>query len=386
MYSGDVHQAGVGKFYSNPKLDIAKDKDHRYMPNVISSAIVNAPPPDVLSDVLNKRNKVHHLDVNTDEDMIPMFTHDVDGKTRNNKRLLPRRNWCSIREFNPGTTPPPTPPTPEAVTPEQQLRPINGVRRSISLSRKDVRPGQLFRKFSRRRTYVEEAGGINATIEGDDIPRPTDSADNYFPPQDPAAPENGTTRPNPFHRQTTDFLEKKKGSAPNQGMIDLTDGLDIALNVEVDRKDPAGLTMPYRLLVPALWYEGSPEEQPEEGRGRRKSSWFHWRGGSIFRPSTTTANESGKEAAADEEKDAAGRRENKMAERGENEDDDDDDSWNQDPNSVQMVMYPPPQREEMIAGDPNKRRLLQQQQRAGTGANRIPNQQQSADMETGNMF
>ncbi|EHL02187.1 hypothetical protein M7I_1781 [Glarea lozoyensis 74030] len=39
--------------------------------------IVNAPPPDTLADVLNKRNKVHHLDADTDEDMIPIFTHDV---------------------------------------------------------------------------------------------------------------------------------------------------------------------------------------------------------------------------------------------------------------------------------------------------------------------
>ena len=35
--------------------------------------------------------------------MIPMFTHDVDGKPRNNKRLLPKRNWCSISEYVPGT-------------------------------------------------------------------------------------------------------------------------------------------------------------------------------------------------------------------------------------------------------------------------------------------
>lgn len=55
-----------------------------------------------MADVLNKRNKVHHLDSNTDEDMIPIFTNDVDGKPRNNKRLLPRRNWCSIREYQPG--------------------------------------------------------------------------------------------------------------------------------------------------------------------------------------------------------------------------------------------------------------------------------------------
>lgn len=29
---------------------------------MISSAIVNAPPPEMLGDILNKRNKLHHLD------------------------------------------------------------------------------------------------------------------------------------------------------------------------------------------------------------------------------------------------------------------------------------------------------------------------------------
>ena len=57
-----MHLAAVGQFYSNPKLRIPKDKDHRYMPNVISSAIVNTPPPEMMGDILNKRNKVHHLD------------------------------------------------------------------------------------------------------------------------------------------------------------------------------------------------------------------------------------------------------------------------------------------------------------------------------------
>lgn len=107
--SGDVHLAAIGQFYSNPKLELAKHKDFRYMPNIISSAIVNTPPPDLMADVLNKRNKVHHLDKDTDEDMIPMFVHGVEGKPRNNKRLLPHRNWCSIREYAPGQSPPSTP-------------------------------------------------------------------------------------------------------------------------------------------------------------------------------------------------------------------------------------------------------------------------------------
>ena len=59
---GDVQMAGMGQFYSNPKLGMRKDRDHRYMPNIISSAIVNNPPPDLMADAVNKRNKTHHLD------------------------------------------------------------------------------------------------------------------------------------------------------------------------------------------------------------------------------------------------------------------------------------------------------------------------------------
>lgn len=105
ILGGDVHLAAIGQFYSDPQLNLQKDRDHRYIPNVISSAIVNTPPPEMMADIMNKRNKKHYLDKedkSTLEDMIPMFTHDVDGKGRNNKHLLPRRNWCSIREYHPG--------------------------------------------------------------------------------------------------------------------------------------------------------------------------------------------------------------------------------------------------------------------------------------------
>ncbi|KAF8544283.1 hypothetical protein BDD12DRAFT_915480 [Trichophaea hybrida] len=101
ILGGDVHLAGIGQFMSNPKLKIPKVNDHRYMPNVISSAIVNTPPPNTMADILNKRNKVHHLDTNTDEDMYPIFETDVDGTSRNNKRLLPRRNYCIISPHDP---------------------------------------------------------------------------------------------------------------------------------------------------------------------------------------------------------------------------------------------------------------------------------------------
>ena len=44
------------------------------------------------------------------------------------------------------------------------------------------------------------------------------------------------------------------------GHINLEHGLDIVLNCEINQKDPAGTTVPYRLLIPALFYEGQEDE------------------------------------------------------------------------------------------------------------------------------
>ena len=305
LCSGDVHLAAVGRFYSNPKLGLAKDTDHRYMLNVISSAIVNTAPPNAMADVLNRRNKIHHLDPETDEDMIPLFTHDVDGRARNNKRLMPRRNWCLIREYQPGSTPPPTPPTPEpeyspspprgpgrlirSLSISRQDVPPGGSLRSPSLTRRDLTPGGLVRSLSLSRRDMTPGGlvrrlssqGRRATYQGNTDPQgmavppaapeppavqpPLGPTDSYFPPQDDpnpnpnrssAGPVLGRT---PFHRQPTDLGDSKRGrtlAKAGQGHVDFESGLEIILNLEVNQRDPAGITVPYRMLVPALFYSG----------------------------------------------------------------------------------------------------------------------------------
>lgn len=434
ILSGDVHLAAVGQFYSNPKLELAKHKDFRYMPNVISSAIVNTPPPDLMADVLNKRNKVHHLDKDTDEDMIPMFAHGVEGKPRNNKHLLPHRNWCSIREYTPGQTPPSTPPGPihegqsgldhqdngfisKGMTRRLSKRnrgpahhadvidsrpPVSGsrgggifrtlssrgrsstsdvpagekppgkMRRTMSLTRADL--GSVFRRKSKSRNRSQaDDGGINGTWgesdpadighgrgQGEDeyevdyeddtyrqrhrgqgsqgsvglrgggglggggsYDEFSEGDDSYFTTRAPQntsahnggsskamrilgeeAPRGGygsklqpqpqyqqersgvatntsgpgersqdTFRPKPLHRTPTDMSVKKAHKRTKSFEVNIEGGLDICLNVEVSPKDPAGITVPYRLLVPKLWYDakdGEEVEMPERGRGRSR--------------------------------------------------------------------------------------------------------------------
>ncbi|KAL9113406.1 MAG: hypothetical protein Q9227_002447 [Pyrenula ochraceoflavens] len=311
ILGGDVHLAAIGQFYSKTKLKIPKDRDHRYMPNVISSAIVNTPPPEMMADVLNKRNKIHHFDEWTDEDMIPMFTHDVDGKSRNNKRLLPRRNWCSIREYHPGATPPPSPPSSAAASESGDSELTENFvpekpRRSFSFTREDVKPGNLFRRLSgrgppptayRANTFevdrppqrsasssaIPQRRASNAadshTFNSEPKPRPVRRA-SY----DPHTDTGMVPRPiGNFQRRPTNLSEKAAKKGGGVGLddegdiindhINLEGGLDIVINCEVNQKDPAGITTPYRLLVPALFYDGTSDEQHEEeaeGRLQRR--------------------------------------------------------------------------------------------------------------------
>jgi hypothetical protein len=293
ILGGDVHLGAVGQFYTKKKLGVPKDRDHRYMPNVVSSAIVNTPPPNIMGDVLNKRNKIHHLDAETDEDMIPMFEQDVNGKARNNLHLLPRRNFCSIREYIPGSTPPPSP-GPEQL-PDDRQYPPGAMARSTSTNRRGFRPGNLVRRLSgasakesqpvvtRGEVHSMDAYGPDETRDGA-LSRGNDDGGSYFP--------QTHSRPiNHFHRRPTDLSEKEalKASAkggPNGeqfGHINLESGLDICLNMEVDQKDPAGITKPYRLLVPALWYEGDADINTARFKSRGASMMDRLRGKSVHR-------------------------------------------------------------------------------------------------------
>ncbi|KAK4170296.1 hypothetical protein QBC43DRAFT_249591 [Cladorrhinum sp. PSN259] len=403
ILSGDVHLAAVGQFYSNPKLGLAKHKDFRYMPNIISSAIVNTPPPDLMADILNKRNKVHHFDKETDEDMIPIFGHGVDGKPRNNKHLLPHRNWCTIRSYVPGHTPDQTPSQstydvaspgapgrkpsifrrlsgrsrtstfrgPDSVkdrsrppisnngfhsyshkgvaSAEQVARPsMQSTRSGFKLTRTmsgssvSSRISGLFRRRSKRRT---DDGGINGTwgAETDtddggvyDDPRAHNTGDGagsglrgglggdynyppsanseyaqgdegYFsvktgaqqreynpPPRSMSmaltpsgAPrysqdmgngsrqsvDSGRLSPKPFVRVPTGLSLKqlkRRGTNAKEFAVNLEGGLEVTFNVEISPRDPGGSTVPYRLVVPRLWYEYEGEDVLAEQQMQRE--------------------------------------------------------------------------------------------------------------------
>ncbi|KAJ3258505.1 hypothetical protein HDU77_002229 [Chytriomyces hyalinus] len=108
--SGDVHICGMGRLRTvtdSEEFDYAGNdvtSDHRAMYQLISSGIGNAPPPDAVIELLHTNNRILSPEVSeipeTCEEMIPLFSKDVDDTDRENNRLLPRRNWASL-EFRP---------------------------------------------------------------------------------------------------------------------------------------------------------------------------------------------------------------------------------------------------------------------------------------------
>ncbi|PYI28305.1 hypothetical protein BP00DRAFT_449474 [Aspergillus indologenus CBS 114.80] len=271
ILSGDVHLAAVGQFYSNPKLNVPRDKDYRYMANVISSAIADLPETEMISDMLNKRNRVHHMDTNTDEDMVPLFTHDVNNKPRNNKRLLPRRNWCSIRQYQPGYTPPGTPRF--ALRPGAEEARPRKLKRTLSLTRGDKPPsGGLFRRLSGR--------GPPPTREFNLGEAPIGRRMSMDGPFTSAAETGDAFQPGFLQRRPTN-ASQRMGSRAGGGLdasSNMEGGLAITLNLELNPKDPAGITTPYKLLVPALRYEGMDFDLPAAPVAKGWKKWLGVRG------------------------------------------------------------------------------------------------------------
>ena len=275
ILGGDVHLAAIGEFYTKKKLSVPKDRDHRYTPNIISSAIVNTPPPETMADFLNKRNKVHHLDDMTDEDMIPLFTYDVDGKSRNNHHLLPRRNYCMIRPYISGNSPPPS----EYEFDDQPLRPR---RRSFTLGRRNSWSSQdtgrrpsLLRRLSNRvappssfRDPRDNPIGSDGNYSAPSSETQLDSLDGADFSRFSSQPGSTTAVATPVSpqliRRDSSLRRPNIGSDPKvwdrdpsgrQGHIDLSNGLEVVMCCEINQKDPSGKTMPYRLIIPALDYQ-----------------------------------------------------------------------------------------------------------------------------------
>ncbi|KAK4507327.1 hypothetical protein PRZ48_001062 [Zasmidium cellare] len=225
ILGGDVHLAALGRFYSKPELNIPAEKDWRYMPNIVSSAICNKPPPQAVANLLARRNKIHHLDHETDETLLEMFDKDpADGiegikpkSANNNHATMPSRNYAIISESHSHTG-----------VQTNGAAPINGAANGVA----------------------------NGAVNGE-AAATTNTADNtdFVLPKNPREPlhkgekDAGTTHP------AANGIKKTGLAGVN--------GLDVSIRVEIESGGKEGKTAGYGISVPALEsgaYKGQGEK------------------------------------------------------------------------------------------------------------------------------
>lgn len=199
ILGGDVHLCAFGRFYSNPKHDIAAENDPRYIPNIVSSAITNKPPPKAVANVLARRNKIHHLrDGNTDETLLEFFDTQPGGNMKSadwNKATMPSRNYACITEVPDYDDPEPL----GNGAPNGDAPLTNGNMPDTGLEGKD-RP-KKYNRNGREPLHLGEEGAGSKHIAADGI----------------------------------------SSKSPLRG------GLNVALRVEIDNRDPEGHTHGYGL-------------------------------------------------------------------------------------------------------------------------------------------
>lgn len=265
ILGGDVHLAACGRFYSNPKLNIPAVADHRYIANIISSAIVNKPPPSAIANLLARRNKIHHLDENTDETLLDLFDKDPgpDQKTAKwNHTTMPSRNWAMITE-NPVST-------------NTNTANSNG---SATAS-----TGQL------NGNYNLDGAAISYLRNGGPAPRSNNPSRPTTRPS--TARTNGASKP-PTSSQSqpltiaADECTGRDGHAPlHAGEVEAgstnravhshgqsSDGsLDVCIRVEKSQHDREGRTQGYGMWIPRLSYVREGDGEGGERRMRKRDA------------------------------------------------------------------------------------------------------------------
>ncbi|KAI9321210.1 hypothetical protein BX666DRAFT_2017310 [Dichotomocladium elegans] len=91
---GDVHCCGTGRLYSKDMKE-KEEGDPFLMVQIISSAIVNVPPPQTLLTILNNQSSYITFNGNVEEKMYNLFKFSPNGNQRQNKKLMGARNYCA---------------------------------------------------------------------------------------------------------------------------------------------------------------------------------------------------------------------------------------------------------------------------------------------------
>lgn len=208
ILGGDVHLAALGRFYSNPKLNIPLEEDYRYIVNVVSSAIVNKPPPAAVANLLARRNRIHHLDHDTDETLLKMFDKDPGDSVKtakHNKVTMPSRNFAVITENSPN----------------------NG---------------------AHGHGHDQNGNGNGNGFHASSSPPPNSTPGGTFPGHKDGRYALGKGEVNAG--------TKHKAADPAEHGTGSDGSLDVCIRIEIDQHNPEGRTEGYGLTIPALSYKG----------------------------------------------------------------------------------------------------------------------------------
>ncbi|KAJ4368398.1 hypothetical protein N0V83_006755 [Neocucurbitaria cava] len=254
ILGGDVHLAAIGRFYSNPKHQIPAEQDWRYIPNIVSSAITNKPPPQAVANLLARRNKIHHLDHDTDETLLEIFDRDP-------------RSQSAANEGNPAETGLPSPPT-NGTTANGNGTTTNGTKTDKKTSDKNHATMP-----SRNYAIICESSTTSS-------PRPL-SLPPTPPPAKPLGPHHqhqqqrrrrldplllasAQQKDNP--RKAMHVGEQGAGTQhpASNGLVSTglcgPFGLDVTLRVEISNQDREGRTDGYGFSIPALMAAGYSDQ------------------------------------------------------------------------------------------------------------------------------
>jgi hypothetical protein len=229
ILGGDVHLAAIGRFYSNPKLGIPAEQDFRYMPNVISSAITNKPPPQAVANLLAKRNKIHHLDHDTDETLLEIFDRDP--------RPADKANGVSATNgHSNGAT--------------------NGAAPDVEVKKKTADTNHATMPSRNYAIICESTDDASATVaaavpQAGATPTPTANGDAPVQTSQPVDKKANTRKPMHVGEQGAGTEHPAASGLVATGLCGRY-GLDVSLRVEISPSDREGHTDGYGFSIPAL--------------------------------------------------------------------------------------------------------------------------------------
>ncbi|KAK4457618.1 hypothetical protein QBC42DRAFT_317422 [Cladorrhinum samala] len=251
ILGGDVHLAALGRFYANPHLNIPTENDYRYIANVVSSAIVNKPPPTAVANLLARRNKIHHLNRETDETLLKLFDRDP-GEAQitagHNNVTMPSRNFAMITENSPN----------------------NAGRAGVGAGNGYASPpgGPLTSHLSPPNgNHFENGNSLAPHPPGSSAGQSVHSA----PPTAAKPMHRNKNARLPIHAGEVGCGSKHKAASPTEHGKGSDGGLDVCIRVEIDKSDPEGRTLGYGLTIPKLDYKGPkpPSVAASSVAGRR---------------------------------------------------------------------------------------------------------------------